>query len=169
MSGPPIGLERGTRSGLATWISLALGLTLVCRVGLARAEEVTRNAAETDDAFMIRALGGSVVLAQRVVTSTELVEGKTTLIGFAAADETAELFGHLLIPTTKERYQHVRFQSCEVDGDGTPTLLAVFFARTQKDASRDLGVLCTWDVSNMEVNGAFISAEFYRLRGGGGR
>ena len=146
-------------------LALALGVVVVPRV--TRAEVVTRKSSESDDDFMTRALGGSAELAQKVVRSTALVNGKVTLIGFVAGEDGA-LVGHLLVETPPGPYMHVQFPSCEVDGDW-PNLMAVFFARTGKDGGRDLAVLCRWDVNGVEgdADGAFYSAEFYRLKSHG--
>lgn len=139
--------------------------SLVPRV--ARAEVVARSPSESDDDFMLRVLGGSAELAQKVVRSTMLASGKVTLIGFVAAEDGA-LVGQLLVQTSTGSYEHLQFPSCEVDG-GWPNLLAVFFARTGKGGGRDLAVLCRWDVNGVEgdADGAFYSAEFYRLKARG--
>jgi len=111
---------------------------------------------------MVRVLGGSSELAQKVVRSTELANGNVTLIGFAAAEDQS-LVGHILIEIASGRYRHVQFPSCDEEG-GWPTLLAVFFARTTKGGGRDLAVLCSWDVRHLEVDGTDYCAEFYRFK-----
>jgi hypothetical protein len=152
------------KAARALWILLALGLAVEPRVAVAREDVVARTSSESDDDFMVRVLGGSAELAQKVIRTTVLANGKVALIGFVTAEDDA-LIGHLLIETTTDRYRHVQFPSCDVDG-GWPHLLAIFFARTAKGGGRDLAVLCRWDVNGIEgdADGAWYSAEFYRLK-----
>ena len=148
------------------WILLTLCLALAVEAGVARAEEVVRNPTETDDAFMVRVLGGSVELAQKVVTSTELTPGKRTLIGFALTEDSDRmhlLVGHLLIETTTDRYQHVKFASCG-GGGGFPALQAVFFARTAKEGGRDWRSCVAGISKHYKTDGTAYAAEFYRLK-----
>jgi hypothetical protein len=164
---PMVSPERVVMGVRALGLFLALGLFVLPRVCVARTALFARNSSESDDDFMARVLGGSAELAQKVVRSTELANGKVTLIGFTAAEDGA-LVGHLLVETPTGPYVHVQFPSCEVDG-GWPNLLAVFFARTGKEVNRDLAVLCRWDVNGVEgdADGAFYGAEFYRLKAHG--
>jgi hypothetical protein len=151
------------------WLLLTLCLALAVHAGVARADEVVRNPTETDDAFMVRVLGGSVELAQKVVTSTELTPDKRALIGFVLTEDSDRmhlLVGHLLIETTTDRYQHLKFASCGEEGD-LPALLAVFFARTAKEGGRDLAVLCSWNIKHYKTDGTAYAAEFYRLKNTG--
>ncbi len=148
--GPWIDLLRTTIP--AIWLTLAGG---------AYANVIPRSAAETDDALMGRVLAPSAELAQKVVRSTEVVAGKTTLIGFASV-ENEPLIGHLLVGSSNGSYQHVEFRSCDIEGD-TPQLLAVFFARTGKSGRRALAVLCRWDVRHAVAEGTLYGAEFYRI------
>jgi hypothetical protein len=111
---------------------------------------------------MVRVLGPSTELAQKVVRSTEIAGGKLTLIGFTPAPDDS-LVGHLLIERSPGRFEHLAFQSCESEG-AAPELLAVFFARTVKDGGRDLAVLCRWEQRHATVNGMLYGAEFYRLK-----
>jgi hypothetical protein len=159
---PMIRPERVMKAAHAPWMLLALGLAVAPRVGVAREDVVARNSSESDDDFMVRVLGGSAELVQKVIRTTVLANGKVALIGFVAAEDGA-LVGHLLIETATGRYRHVQFPSCDVNG-GMPNLLAVFFARTAKDGGRDLAVLCSWDIRHLEVSGTDYSAEFYRLK-----
>lgn len=141
------------------WLVMA---AVTLHVGVARAELVTRRTGETDDAFVARVLGPSAELAQKVVRLTELVPGTTTLIGFVTV-ENQPLVGHVLVQATNDRYEHVHFESCDIEGD-TPQLLAVFFARTAPGGPRDLAVLCSWDVRHAVANGTLYGAQFYRVR-----
>jgi hypothetical protein len=111
---------------------------------------------------MVRELGPSSELAQKVVRSTAIAGGKLTLIGFAPALDDS-LVGHLLIEKSPGHFEHVTFSSCEIEG-AAPELLAVFFARTVKDGGRDLAVLCRWEQQHATVNGMLYGAQFYRLK-----
>jgi hypothetical protein len=148
----------------STRIGLVLGL-VVAHAGAVRAEDLVRRASEGDDALMARALGPSTELTQDVVRSTELAGGKVTLIGFAP-NKDDDLVGHLLVERSPGHFEHVTFPSCEVEG-GTPELMAVFFARTEKGRTRDLAVLCRWEQTHAVANGMLYGAEFYRVDAAG--
>lgn len=152
------GGSRSSRGGRRTLVAV---IALALPIAVAHAETVARGPAETDGDLMTRVLGPSSELAQKVLRSTELAGGKTTLIGFANTDE--DLIGHLLIEISPDRYEHVTFPSCEQEGRA-PELLAVFFARTTKAGGRDLAVLCRWDVRHAVANGESYGAQFYKLK-----
>jgi len=153
------------------WLSCVLGFSFTTQVGVARADEVARGADESDDAFMTRVMGGSAELAQKVVRTTELADGRPTLIGFVLGEDSDRmhlLVGHLLIETATNRFEHVQFPSCSEEGD-LPVLMAVFFARTAKSGGRDLAVLCSWEIKHYQTEGTAYGAEFYRLKNSEGR
>ena len=146
--------------------SAVVALVLAINGGHARADVVVRNATESDDTFMARALGpSSDDLAQKVVRTTEIAGGKVALIGFVNGKDDF-LVGHLLIETAPGHYEHVTFPSCEPEG-ATPELLAVFFARTVKGGGRDLAVLCRWEERHAVANGMLYGAQFYRVENRG--
>jgi hypothetical protein len=151
--------RRARRAHGRLW--LVLGFALAFQSRFARADAVVRVPSESDDDFIVRVLGPSPRLAQKVVRSTELAGGKPTLIGFVNAKDS-NLVGHLLIETSPGHYEHVTFPSCDEEG-GPPRLLAVFFARTTKEGGRDLAVLCKWDDEHAVVNGTSYSALFDRV------
>jgi len=138
------------------------GLAAFLQIGLAHAESVERLRSETDEMFMTRVLGPSMELAQKVVRSTEIANGRLTLIGFAPTEEDASLVGHLLIETSPGHFEHVTFPSCDAD-ESAPDLLAVFFARIAKNGGRDLGVLCRWDIRHAVTQGVCFSALFFQV------
>jgi hypothetical protein len=146
---------------------LVMGLALVFQAGIARADGFVRKPSESDDDFMARVLGPSSELAQEVVRSTEIARGKVTLIGFVNAKDN-NLVGHLLIEMVPGHYEHVTFPSCDEEG-GAPELLAVFFARTQKDGGRDLAVLCHWNIQHAVAEGDDYAAQFYRVKESGSK
>lgn len=152
-------------------IALVVGLAVLTQVMTARGEVVERKASESDDDFMSRVVGPSTELAQKVVRSKEIAAGKVTLIGFVNVEDESKdhsqggdsLVGHLLIESSPNQYEHVRFPSCDEEG-GAPELLAVFFARTVKGGGRDLAVLCGW-----YSHGMCYGAEFYRVKDSGSK
>ncbi len=164
--------SRHPTAAFGNWKRWALGLGLLVQASAARADVVNRHPSETDNHFMTRVLGPSVELAQKVVRSTEIAEGRVTLIGFENHEgkmrvgqdlvEDDSLVGHLLIEMSPGRYEHVTFPSCGEEG-GAPELLAVFFARTSNHAGRDLAVRCGWDEMHAVAEGRCYSARFYRL------
>lgn len=171
MSIRPLGSSRKPARG--RWWGLVLGLAVVWGAGGARAETVERKPSESDDDFVARVLGTPAEdLAQKIVRSTEIAGGKLTLIAFVhPEDESTDqsqggdtLAGHLLIETSPNRYEHVKFTSC-AGGGGIPDLKAVFYARTTKAAggTRNLAVLCGWEHGGPVSNGVCFGAEFYRL------
>jgi hypothetical protein len=157
-----LALEPSSRAAVSKWVRLAVGLAVVAHAGLAKADVVVRKPSETDDNFMVRVLGASAELAQKVVRSTEIANGRLALIGFVNREDNT-LVGHLLVETSPGRYEHVEFPSCDEEG-GAPDLLAVFFARTVKGGGRDLAVLCGWEARHAVVQGMSYSAQFYRLK-----
>jgi hypothetical protein len=76
-------------------MSLIIGLALAFQTGSAHADGIVRKPSESDD-DLVRVLGLSSELAQKVVRSTELARGKVTPIGFVNAKDNT-LVGHLLI------------------------------------------------------------------------
>jgi hypothetical protein len=98
---------------------LAVGLAVVTQVGLANAEVVVRKPSETDDNFMARVLGASAELAQKVVRSTEIANGRLALIGFVNREDNT-LVGHLLVEMSPGRYEHVEFPNCDEEGGAPP-------------------------------------------------
>jgi hypothetical protein len=153
--------QRRARRAHGRPLWLVLGFALAFQGRFARADPVVRVPSESDDAFIVRVLGPSPRLAQKVVRSTELAGGRPTLIGFVNAKDST-LVGHLLIEMSPGHYEHVTFPSCDEEG-GAPRLLAVFFARTAKEGGRDLAVLCKWDDEHAVVNGTSYSALFYQV------
>ena len=111
--------ERRARTAVSRWMRLAVGLAVVTQVGLANAEVVVRKPSETDDNFMARVLGASAELAQKVVRSTEIANGRLALIGFVNREDNT-LVGHLLVEMSPGRYEHVEFPSCDEEGGAPP-------------------------------------------------
>jgi hypothetical protein len=131
----------------------------------ARADDLVRKPSETDGALMNRALGPSTEPLQGVVRSTELAGGRLVLIGFAPTSEDG-VVGHLLIERSPGHFEHATFPSCGPEG-APAELLAVFFARTEKDKPRDLAVLCRWEEIHATASGMLYGAEFYRVDASG--
>ena len=68
---------------------------------------------------MVRLLGASAELAQKVVRSTEIANGRLALIGFVNREDNT-LVGHLLVEMSPGRYEHVEFPSCDEEGGAPP-------------------------------------------------
>src|SRR4051794_27087594 len=86
------------------WTRLAMVVALALQTSVAHADTIVRTPSESDDELMVRVLGPSAELAQKVVRSTEIAGGKLTLIGFAPAQDDS-LVGHLLIEKSPGHFE----------------------------------------------------------------
>jgi hypothetical protein len=125
---------------------------------IGRPEVVNRLANETAETFAKRN-GAGAELAHEVI-ETEAWGNKKTIIAFyntevkeKAGDTAHEVAGYLFMsdrdPNT---YRKIFINNFEEEGD-QPKIESVFFANADKDAARELVVICSWRQQHYDVSG----------------
>jgi len=123
------------------------------------AQVVKRQNGETAEAFIQRQLPDTMELAHPVIETGTWDSTAKAIIAFFGYDDTADvntgynrIFGRLYLPQGNDNYKVVSFGPIEEDG-GYPEIISVFFANTDKDAARELIVICKYLQRHYDVSG----------------
>lgn len=139
------------------YIILAIGL--VCTHSNLKAQTVKRQAGETTEAFVQRLAPATMELAHPVIETTTWDSTAKAIVAFYGYDDTADvntgynkIYGHLYLPAGNSNYRDISFGPIEEDG-GYPEIISVFFANADKDAARELVVICQYMQRHYDYSG----------------
>src|SRR5438309_695872 len=127
---------------------LMVVLCILCgTAGMASGEVVTRNKGEAATDFAQRYAPNGSEMTEQVI-ETEAFGSKRAVIAFYKLDFQAkynytEVHGYLYMPRTGDDYDKILINNFEEEG-ATPKIESVFFANADKDAAKELVVICSW-------------------------
>lgn len=150
-------------------------MALLCFVfgaaGIARAEVVTRRADEAAADFAQRYAPKGGEMTEKVI-ETAAFGAKRAVIAFYKLDiegkngNYTEVHGYLYMPRTGDEYDKVLINNFEEEG-ATPKIEAVFFANADKDAAKELVVICSWSQQHYDVSGTLYGTYIFDDIAGG--
>jgi hypothetical protein len=99
------------------------------------------------------------------VLETEAFGTKRAVIAFYKLDFKAkydytEVHGYLYMPRTGDEYDKVLIDKFEEEGD-TPKIESVFFANADKDAAKEMVVICSWRQQHYDVSGTLYATYIF--------
>jgi hypothetical protein len=138
---------------------LLFAIILLFAVSVCHAQTVERLQGEGIEAFITRITPEQTELAHHLVSTRNWGNDSNTIIALYGYDDSTDrnvgynkIYGHAYVPEGKNIYRDVTFGPIEEDG-GYPVVLSVFFANTDKDAAKELVILCKYRVSNYDFGG----------------
>lgn len=120
-------------------------------------QEVKRLENETLENFARRNGPPQSELAHAVI-ETEAWGHQKTVIAFYAIEVKdkygthGQVDGHLFVPLSLNTYQKILIENFEPEG-GDPKIQAAFFANADKDAAKELIVICSWPQEHYDFSG----------------
>ncbi|MEP6945676.1 MAG: hypothetical protein ABJA02_07145 [Acidobacteriota bacterium] len=147
-----------------TYLLMAL-LCMVCgTAGIVRGDIVTRSQGEAAADFARRYAPKDSEMTEKVV-ETEVFGAKRAVIAFyklefQAKYDYTEVHGYLYIPRDGDEYDRILINNFEEEG-ATPKIEAVFFANADKDAARELIVICSWRQEHYDVDGTLYATYIF--------
>jgi hypothetical protein len=135
--------------------ALLLFTFFIC-VPFSYGEEVKRLENETLENFARRNGPPQSELAHAVIETEAW--GQKTVIAFYAIEVKdkygthGQVDGYLFLPLSANTYQKILIENFEPEG-GDPNIEAAFFANADKDAARELIVICSWPQQHYDVSG----------------
>jgi len=120
-------------------------------------QEVKRLENETLE-NMARRHGPSQSELAHAVIETEAWGRQKTMIVFYAVEVKdkygahGQVDGYLFLPISPNTYQKILIKNFEPEG-GDPKIEAAFFANADKDAARELIIICSWPQQHYDVSG----------------
>jgi len=120
-------------------------------------QEVKRLENETLE-NMARRNGPSQSELAHAVIETEAWGRQKTMIVFYAVEVKdkygahGQVDGYLFLPISPNTYQKILIKNFEPEG-GDPKIEAAFFANADKDAARELIIICSWPQQHYDVSG----------------
>ena len=130
----------------------------------AAAHVVTRNKSESAGDFAVRYAPKGGELVGKVV-ETAAFGAKHAVIAFYKLDFKAksdytEVHGYLFMPQAGDEYEKILINKFEAEG-ATPEIETVFFANADKDAARELVVICSWRQDHYDVSGKLFATYIF--------
>jgi hypothetical protein len=138
---------------------------------LAYGQEVNRLENETLENFAKRNGPPQSELAHAVI-EIEAWGNQKTVIAFYAVEVKdkygthEQVDGYLFLPLSPNTYQNILIENFEPEG-GDPKIEAAFFANADKDAAKELIVICSWPQEHYDFSGTLYGTfVFDDLRAG---
>lgn len=137
--------------------SALLLFTFLLWVPFSYGEEVKRLENETVENFARRNGPPQSQLAHAVI-ETEAWGHQQTVIAFYAIEVKdkygthGQVDGYLFLPLSPGTYQKILIENFEPEG-GDPRIEAAFFANADRDAAKELIVICSWPQQHYDVSG----------------
>jgi hypothetical protein len=137
-------------------------LAIIClSKTLAQGQMLQQQKDETIEHFVNRIKPNTRELAHPVLETTVWGTGQKTIIVLYGYDDYRDantgynkIDGHLYIQESEGRYKDICFGPIEENG-GYPEILSVFFANADKDAAKELIILCKYPQQHYDYGGAF--------------
>jgi hypothetical protein len=126
-------------------------------VPFSNGQEVKRLENETLENFARRNGPAQSQLAHSVI-ETEAWGHQKTVIAFYAIEVKdkygthGQVDGYLFLPLSPNTYQKILIENFEPEG-GDPKIEAAFFANADKDAAKELIVICSWPQQHYDFSG----------------
>ena len=141
-----------------TLLLLTFSLWVPCSYG----QEVKRLENETLENFAKRNAPPESELVHTVI-ETEAWGVKKTVFAFYKVEAKAkdgtpitQVDGYLFLAQSPNTYQRILIENFEPEG-GDPRIEAAFFANADKDAAKELIVICSWPQQHYDVSGTLYA------------
>lgn len=147
-------------------------LILLCAPAFAQQGAVTRQASETDAAFVKEITHQDLVQDghDQLGRTSSLVSGKEALVAFTerpSEDGANDFELNVFVKNSGQSYQILKsVTACEIEG-GSPSLRSFFYVSLSKNGTLVIGVICGWDATHAAADCQLSDdVRFFKIKGG---